>query len=388
MAPALRARLQKLVPTVMKSKKTEKALFPVAHTDTEGYIGDIHGVLFATRDDKATGMKVWVPFNVATKPSKLRVDRLFIHAWIARGGPANVVDMAKGRHTVYPAEFTALTNPITIFYTPQNIAELDNLNPVARGVTFTGNILVIKHTDAEVPLNIEIEEHKAIADVVSFFSMKLSFSGFKRGHSASLLSFGSSEPAPKRPRETSPPTSASEESKSAEEEPSAIIRVFGTFDLLKIIFHDATAMDVLSFTQTSREFQEIGRRYFRTQVDLGISVFLNPESPPVAELEKEMSKFWGTLAKHHSIVHGSMVTYAIRQPSAAKKWSPNNLNIVVPYDSVNTVIKSFKRNAPDKKLLSKRPIPVIRYLRTVISSIWMIEVVKDSIDRFGRTSPS
>ncbi|KAK7018312.1 hypothetical protein R3P38DRAFT_3200677 [Favolaschia claudopus] len=121
-------------------------------------MGAINGMLFAS--DVHLPVVVPVMYNIGVDVEIATITDLFVHAWVAYCGLAHVVDMSNGIRTVFAHHGVVLDTPYTIFYTPQKVAEPKN-NSVAtnKGRTpFRGNILVVKHTPEEAPLDVaEIE---------------------------------------------------------------------------------------------------------------------------------------------------------------------------------------------------------------------------------------
>ncbi|KAK6978173.1 hypothetical protein R3P38DRAFT_2809359 [Favolaschia claudopus] len=158
----------------------EQSLSPVPHTMSQteefssdllsrkGYSvnGSVKGMMLAT--DIHLPVVVPVMYNIGVDIETATIYDLFIHAWVAYSGLAHVVDMAQGARTVIAHHGVVLETPYTIFYTPQKVAEPKN-NSVAtnKGKTFfRGNILVIKHTAENTPLDISAAEGPRITMLV------------------------------------------------------------------------------------------------------------------------------------------------------------------------------------------------------------------------------
>ncbi|KAK7002257.1 hypothetical protein R3P38DRAFT_2794798 [Favolaschia claudopus] len=132
----------------------------------KGYDHHVNGFLFST--DVHLGVSVPVMFNIATYMPEATFIDLFVEAWVAYAGLSHVVDMGKHFRTVRVHNGKVLPNPYTIFYTPQNVANPKNTSVVTnKGKLFwRGNILVIKHTTDNTPLDIHQDEGYHITTLV------------------------------------------------------------------------------------------------------------------------------------------------------------------------------------------------------------------------------
>ncbi|KAK7050189.1 hypothetical protein R3P38DRAFT_2763245 [Favolaschia claudopus] len=150
---------------------SERVLYPVPHIAShveeyavdlmqrKGYDQKVDCVLYAT--DERVPIVVPVPFNIGTDVNTATIDELFVHAYVAYAGLANIVDMSKGRRTVITHNFAPLEYPYTIFYTPPGVIEPKNMSLATnRGrIPWKGNILVVKHQAyPEVPMDVPREE--------------------------------------------------------------------------------------------------------------------------------------------------------------------------------------------------------------------------------------
>ncbi|KAK7020009.1 hypothetical protein R3P38DRAFT_2782414 [Favolaschia claudopus] len=147
------------------------ALYPVPHVAShveeyaadliqrKGYLKKVDCVLYAT--DERVPIVVPVPFNIGADLDDATIDDLFVHAYVAYAGLANIVDMSKGRRTVITHNFAPLDYPYTIFYTPPGVAEPKNMSLATnRGrIPWKGNVLVVKHhAYPETPMDVTREE--------------------------------------------------------------------------------------------------------------------------------------------------------------------------------------------------------------------------------------
>ncbi|KAK7007630.1 hypothetical protein R3P38DRAFT_3212028 [Favolaschia claudopus] len=157
----------------------DRALYPVPHLAShveeyasdlmqrKGYLKKVDCVLYAT--DERVPIVVPVPFNIGADLDDATIDDLFVHAYVAYAGLANIVDMSKGRRTVITHNFAPLDYPYTIFYTPPGVAEPKNMSLATnRGrIPWKGNVLVVKHhAYPETPMDVTREEVTRITIMV------------------------------------------------------------------------------------------------------------------------------------------------------------------------------------------------------------------------------
>ncbi|KAJ6537125.1 hypothetical protein B0H19DRAFT_1079500 [Mycena capillaripes] len=135
-------------------------------TPDQAYRGGVTGLLFATQCEES--MPVWVPFNIGVDPSTGLVDDLFGHAWVQLAGAPNVVDLAECSLTVKAYGSNVLEHPYTILFTPARARLIDRHQGkvVPKGLNWHGNILVVKHTLEDIPVDIIEDEHAFVATVV------------------------------------------------------------------------------------------------------------------------------------------------------------------------------------------------------------------------------
>ncbi|KAK6997445.1 hypothetical protein R3P38DRAFT_3219477 [Favolaschia claudopus] len=303
--------------------------------DLEGrksYTAKFTGFLFAT--DVHLGVEVPVMVKVGVDLRVVTIWNLFVHAWIAYAGLAHVVDMESCSHTVVDRPGTVLEQAYTIFYTPQNVAEPKNTGGVTDSgkIPFRGNILVIKHSgDNEMPMDItkDSEEHYRITMLV------------RHKHRPASQAFHD---------------------------------LLNTFDVMVVILEYVDFRDLWTLTQTTKAFQSMCRRFFRTRADVQISTFLSAKSPVSKEFDKLLYDFWQLITTSHSAVYGSLLLYIERCVQSNKPWLPHNLNIAVPRGAVIPWIVYLRGLCEDRPLKFKQ-IEVDCFVRGHIASIWQVEII-------------